>query len=107
MFGNFEKLCTPAKLYFAIAIISIIIGLFSGFHFFIVLGKLIFTFIYTFILNWLCSKGLKSLSWFLVLLPYVILFLVIIGILRLSKEQNAMVQQNALLVGQQQGQQQQ
>ena len=30
---EFEKLCTPAKLYFALAILSILLGLFSGFNF--------------------------------------------------------------------------
>jgi hypothetical protein len=102
MFKDFEKLCTPAKLYFAIAIISIIIGLFSGFHFIAILGKLIFAFIYTFILSWLCKKGFKSLSWFLVLIPYVLLFLVIIGFLKLSKNQSTMLigQQNSMIMGQ-------
>ena len=44
---DFEKLCTPAKLYFALAILSILIGLFGGFNFMAILGKLIFAVIYT------------------------------------------------------------
>jgi uncharacterized membrane protein (Fun14 family) len=72
---DFEKLCTPAKLYFALAILSILLGLFSGFHFMAILMKLIFAVIYTFILGWLCKKGWKGLAWFLVLLPYVLILL--------------------------------
>jgi len=82
---NFEKLCTPAKIYFALAVLSILMGLFSGIHFMAILGKLIFAVIYTFILGWLCSKGFKSLSWFLVLLPYVLILLTFFGLLTLSK----------------------
>jgi hypothetical protein len=82
---DFEKLCTPAKLYFALAILSILLGLFSGFNFVAVLGKLIFAVIYTFILGWLCSKGWKSLSWFLVLLPYVLILLAFFGLFTVKK----------------------
>jgi len=84
---NFEKLCTPAKIYFAIAIFSILLGLFTGVHFMAVLGKLVFAVIYTFILGWLCSKGFKSLSWFLVLLPYVLILLTFFGLFAFSKTQ--------------------
>ena len=82
---DFEKLCTPAKIYFALAILSILMGLFSGFNLMAILGKLLFAVIYTFILGWLCSKGWKSLSWFLVLLPYVLILLTFFGLLTLTK----------------------
>ena len=82
---GFEKLCTPAKLYFALAILSILLGLFSGFHFMAILMKLIFAVIYTFILGWLCKKGWKGLAWFLVLLPYVMILLMMFGVIKLAK----------------------
>jgi len=82
---DFEKLCTPAKIYFALAILSILMGLFSGFNLMAILGKLIFAVIYTFILGWLCSKGWKSLSWFLVLLPYVLILLTFFGLIALGR----------------------
>jgi hypothetical protein len=84
---EFEKLCTPAKVYFAIAILSILLGLFSGFNFMAVLGKLIFAVLYTFGLGWLCSKGYKSLSWFLVLLPYVLILVTFFGLVSLTQKQ--------------------
>lgn len=83
---EFEKLCTPAKLYFALAILSILLGLFSGFHFMAIIIKLIFAVIYTFILGWLCKKGWKGLAWFLVLLPYVLILLMMFGVIRLAKK---------------------
>jgi hypothetical protein len=77
--GNtFKELCTPARLYFLISVIAIIISLFSGFHFMALLMKAGFVLVWTYILNFLCKKGLKTFSWFLVLLPY---FLILIGFL--------------------------
>jgi hypothetical protein len=84
---DFSKLCTPAKLYFAIAVIACVIALFNGLGVIAVLVKLIFAFIWAYILSWLCSKGYQSVSWFLVLLPYIIILLGVIGLMRLTKGQ--------------------
>ena len=73
-------LCTPAKIYFAIAVISTIVALFSGAPLIMAFWKLIFAFIWTFILGWLCKKGYHSISWFLVLLPYIIIGLALINV---------------------------
>jgi len=70
---DFAKFCTPAKLYFAIAIISCIFALFNNVTFLAIFMKLIFAFVWTYILNWICSKGYKTISWVLVLLPYIII----------------------------------
>jgi hypothetical protein len=94
---EFEKLCTPAKLYFALAILSILMGLFSGFHLMAILGKLVFAVIYTFILGWLCSKGWKSLAWFLVLLPYVLILLALFGLISLSKDHVQMLKKQVMM----------
>lgn len=82
---EFEKICTPAKIYFAIAILSIFVGLFSGFNVLAILSKLFFALIYTFILSWLCKIGLSALSWFLVLLPFVLILLMLFGIYDIGK----------------------
>jgi amino acid transporter len=70
----FKELCTPAKIYFAISILVAILTLFNGlvgiFHF---LFKIFFTFVWALFLSWLCEKGYKTLSWALLLLPYIIL----------------------------------
>lgn len=84
---EFSKLCTPAKIYFAIAVIATIIALFNGFTIMAAAIKLIFAFIWTFILSWLCNKGYTSLSWFLVLLPYIFMLLAILGIYRMTQGQ--------------------
>lgn len=78
---DFKKFCTPAKLYFAFSVLSCIIMLFSRMPILTVFTKLLFAFLWTFILNWLCSKGFKSVSWFLVLLPFIMMFLVYLKIM--------------------------
>ena len=84
---EFSKLCTPAKIYFVIAVISCIFALFNGMGVFAVIVKLMFAFIWTFVLGWLCKKGFTFISWFLVLLPYIILILASLRIYHTTEEQ--------------------
>jgi hypothetical protein len=88
---EFSKICTPAKIYFAIAVIASLFALFSGVTMMAVFFKLVFAFIWTFILAWLCDKGFKSLSWFLVLLPYIIIALAALGLYRVSNQHTKMM----------------
>ena len=91
MMQNFKQLCEPAKLYFILVIISIIIGLFSGFKVLAIIIKLFFAVIWTFILNWLCKKGWSTLSWILVILPFIIMIVVYVGLMRMSKGQKSVM----------------
>jgi hypothetical protein len=60
-------------LYFVISIIAILFALFHGVKLMAVLGKVVFVLFWTFLLNMLCKNGFKSVSWFLVLLPYLLI----------------------------------
>lgn len=84
---HFMSLCTPAKIYFALAVIACIIALYNNMPILAVLMKLGFAFIWTYGLNWLCSKGYKSISWLLVLLPYIIIVLAMFRMINLAKIQ--------------------
>ena len=84
---DFSKLCTPAKIYFAIAVIASIIALVNGIGLMAIFLKLIFAFIWTYILAWLCDKGYKTISWFLVLLPYILIALAMFGLYHASRSQ--------------------
>lgn len=88
---DFSKLCTPAKIYFAIAVIATIFALFNGFSIMMAVWKLVFAFIWTFILGWLCKKGYTSISWFLVLLPYIIIALAMLNIYHVTQEQRQLM----------------
>ena len=98
----FSNLCTPAKLYFIISLILLVVSLYYDItrneKDKICLGNLsckieskpifyilniLFILIWAFILNLLCRFGWSKLSWFLFLFPYIILgiiFLMIAGI---------------------------
>lgn len=72
-----KKLCLPAKIYLAILIITVIVAVFQGVGIAIILFKIVFGLIWTWLLNWICSKGYTNLSWVILLLPYVLMFLII------------------------------
>ena len=69
-----SSICTPAVVYFVISAVSIVIGLFHGFNIFSVLIKIAFVSAWTWFLNFLCGKGYAAISWFLVLLPFLMIF---------------------------------
>ena len=71
----FVNLCMPSKIYLVISVIALLIATFSSFSIITILAKIIFIVLWTFILNWICKKGYKTVSWGLVLLPYVLLVL--------------------------------
>jgi hypothetical protein len=97
--NNFIKLyyslCTPAKVYFLISVVSVLalivqniatpmkykVGSYSvnlphnNLVFFVF--KFLYIIVWTFILNELCSHGWKDLSWFLVLFPLLLMFVII------------------------------
>jgi hypothetical protein len=97
---SLKELCTPALVYFVISIISLFfvllqnlgnqnsynVGSFScrvpnTTAIFIV--KLVYVLFWTYVLNLICKDGHVGLSWLLVLLPWILLF-VMIGILMLN-----------------------
>jgi len=80
---EFQELCTPAKIYFVLAVLSCAIALFNRVSFSSVFVKLIFAFIWTYILSFLCKKGWQNLAWFLVLLPYILILLVMLRLIRM------------------------
>ncbi len=74
------SLCSPALLYLIIAIIAIISMIMSKVDMQTIAMKSLFVIIYTWFLNFLCSKGHEGISWFLVILPFVVMALAIIAV---------------------------
>jgi hypothetical protein len=102
--GSFPKtlkdLCTPAAIYFIISIIALLIGILQNLGnsnrycignfscrvpstILIFIIKFIYIVFWTYILNLICKDGHVGISWLLVLLPWILLF-VIIGLLMLN-----------------------
>jgi hypothetical protein len=88
---DFNKLCTPAKLYFVISVLSCVIAFFNGVRFLTVGINLIIAFIWTAILAWFCRNGFTNLSWLLVLLPYIMMVLVFLKIINYGTKGDIMV----------------
>jgi len=94
------NLCLPAKVYFIISVIALIviaiqnygntdmycIGTYScgvGSTTMIFLLKIVYILFWTWILNLICRAGAPGISWFLVLLPF-ILFFILLSLLFIS-----------------------
>ena len=95
-----NQLCNPAKFYFIISMIALVImllqnlGYNNSYHvgsfscrvpstILVFIVKLIYILFWTWVLNLICKDGHTGISWLLVLLPFLLLF-VIIGLLMLN-----------------------
>ena len=96
-----EALCQPAYLYFIISVISMMImmiqNLVEGQNILclgeykcetqsaplVFVGQAVYILIWTKVLDMLCKKGLGSVSWFIVLFPYILMF-IILGLFMLN-----------------------
>ena len=69
------KLCTPALIYFVLAIVSILIMVVKHTPTMFLMGNLVFVVLWTWFLNLICTNGFTNISWALVVSPYIILFI--------------------------------
>lgn len=88
---EFSNYCTPAKLYITIAVVASIVALFNGTPLIISFWNLLFAMVWTYILAFLCKKGYSYISWFLVLLPYIIIALAMLNIYKVTHEQKGLM----------------
>ena len=92
MSPTFKSLCSPAKLYFVLAVVSCIFALFAGVKSVTVFFNLIVAFIWTMVLAWICKKDFVGVSWLLVLFPYFMMLLLFFGLLKnVSSNTNSMM----------------
>jgi len=102
--STLNNLCAPAYIYFIISVIFLILGVIfvnngsvdtgiycldenctkPGVAFIIVL-KFVFILFWTWILNFICKSGYPGVSWFLLLLPYILLIITFLIIYELIK----------------------
>jgi hypothetical protein len=66
-------LCNPAMLYLILSIIVILMGFSAQVQVGVFVVKLIWMVVWVYILNLLCSKGYTTVSWVLVLLPFILI----------------------------------
>jgi hypothetical protein len=97
---SIKELCLPSSVYFLISMVGLFliflqnlgntnsyqIGTFSCVvpnTFIVFVFKFVYILFWTYILNLICKDGHKELSWLLVLLPIVLMF-VILGVIMLN-----------------------
>ena len=85
---SFDALCDPAKLYIVLSIIAIIVAFFKKMSFRSLVLKAFFVLFWTWVLNYLCSKGFKMVSWFLVLFPFIVMFSAFVYMVSFSSKRN-------------------
>ncbi len=95
-----KELCSPAALYFIISIIGLVLVMLQNLGntdsynvgnfscrvpntLFVFIIKFIYIVFWTYVLNLICNDGHVGISWLLVLLPWILLF-VIMGMLMLN-----------------------
>jgi len=66
-----KHLCTPALIYLIIACISVIINIVMKHDWKIILFQLFCIFIWTWVLNVICNSGYPTISWILILIPFI------------------------------------
>ena len=77
-----KNMCAPAIIYLIFSITQIIIDTLKS-EYNKALVKLMVSAVFTFLLNYLCTLGLGVVSWFIVIIPF-ILMAFIVGILLFS-----------------------
>ena len=88
---EFKNLCTPAKIYLVVTLFLCVMSLMNDAPVLAVALKVVFAVIWTCILSWLCKKGLSTISWILVLFPFIFILLGILGMIHM--ENNGQQQQ--------------
>ena len=99
IFGDFRHLCKPAMVYLAISVVALVMiayqnmglnnmycmGDFSCYVFSttaVIFSEALYVLFWTWILHLMCRTGYSSISWFMVVFPLV-LFFVLIGLMML------------------------
>ena len=88
-----KQLCTPAFLYFSLSMLGVLVSVVQNLGnsrrynlgmlstsvpstFLVFVVKIIYILFWTWVLNLMCKDGHKEIAWFLVLIPFILLFLI-------------------------------
>ena len=81
-----KNICAPALLYLILGILSIFILIQKDVDSTSIFIKLFFVIIWTWFLNFLCKNGYETISWILVLLPFILLIVFLLFLFKLLKD---------------------
>ena len=74
---HMTPLCSPALLYFILAIVSIIVLVVCHIPLLVIMIKLVFIVAWTWMLNFFCKKGYSNVSWIFVIAPFIVTVILI------------------------------
>jgi len=101
----FNSLCTPAQLYLGISVLAVLTQCYQNVgnpnmfacglmkartpinNIFYITFEVLYVLGWTYLLNILCKKGYNQLSWLLVLLPFIAMF-ILIGLVIVTLQNN-------------------
>ena len=86
--NNNPSICVPAMLYLILAVIGLITMAMKSCGALCLLFKVLFIGIWTWFLNFLCKSGYTTISWVLVILPFIMFILMILVVIELMKINN-------------------
>jgi len=72
-----SNLCTPSLIYFIISVIFLIISSLKNFNLISTIFNIVIIAIWSLVLNFLCSIGYSSIAWFILILPFIFFYFVI------------------------------
>ena len=78
-------LCNPAMLYLILSIIVILMGFSAQVQVGVFVVKLLWMVVWVYLLNLLCSKGYTTVSWVLVLLPFILIAFMALMMLEVTR----------------------
>jgi hypothetical protein len=90
-----QSLCTPALVFFVISVVSLFVMIFDNLentHTYcignvscnvantsmIFIFEILFLVFWTWLLNFICTRGYSGVAWFILLFPYILLFMVVL-----------------------------
>ena len=73
-------LCTPTYVYIILSIVTFVLLVASEINGAQIMWFIIKVLIWVFLLNLMCANGLIPLAWFFVLLPFIIIFILLISV---------------------------
>jgi hypothetical protein len=82
-----KELCQPALLYLILACIALVWCIFNKFHFVSLFIKVIWIIFWTWFLNFLCKQGYSGISWFLVVVPFLMAFIMVAIVVEVKQRQ--------------------
>jgi len=90
MEGSVAEFCLPARLYLILGVLLSFVHILKYKSAGILFVELLFTYLWTILLNWICTSGFSFLTWILFVVPFVSVVLDLVTLLQKAQENTKM-----------------